>query len=85
MAKAMTKTERTVSGIVVGILGFFLEGFMFMLFLGGVHHEVLDAVRPIGYWTACVLSVPLDVLLCSYFAMSTNKLNEMHERIIDGR
>jgi hypothetical protein len=85
MAKAMTKTERSVSSIVVGIIGFFVEGWMLMLFLGGVHHEVLESVRPIGYWTACVLSIPLDVLFCSYFAMNTNRIQEMHERVIDGR
>ena len=85
MAKAMTKGERTVSALVVGIIGFFLEGWMLMLFLGGVHHEVLGAVHPVGYWTACVLSVPLDVLLMSYFALTVNKVDELHQTVIDGR
>ncbi|AVD99342.1 hypothetical protein SEA_BILLNYE_170 [Streptomyces phage BillNye] len=85
MAKAMSKGERAVSGLVVGVIGFFLEGWMLMLFLGGVHHEVLGSVRPIGYWTACMLSVPLDILFMSYFAMTANKVDELHQRVIDGR
>jgi hypothetical protein len=85
MAKAMSKGERAVAGLTVGVLGFFLEGWMLMLFLGGVHHEVLSSVNPIGYWTACVLSVPLDVLFASYFAVTRSKVDELHERVIDGR
>lgn len=85
MTKPMSKGERTVGNIVVGIIGFFLEGWMLMLFLGGVHHEVLGGVRPVGYWTACLLSVPLDVLFMSYFALTVNKVDELHQRVIDGR
>lgn len=83
--KAMSKGERSVSSLVVGIMGFFVEGWMLMLFLGGVHHEVLPSVHAIGYWKACVLSFPLDVLFASYFAMTSGRVQEMHERMIDGR
>lgn len=85
MAKAMSKGERGVSIMVVSVIGFFVEGWMLMLFLGGVHHEVLDAVRPIGYWTACVLSVPLDVMIGSYLATLSSDARELRERVIDGR
>jgi hypothetical protein len=85
MAKAMSKGERSAVNLILGVGGFFLEGFMLMLFLGGVHHEVLPSVHPIGYWTACVLSVPLDVLFASYFMVTRNQTQELHERVIDGR
>jgi hypothetical protein len=77
-----SKSEQAVAVLTVGVLGFFLEGWMLMLFLGGVHHEVLEAVRPIGYWTACLLSVPLDVLFTSYFAMTSNKVDEIHKSVV---
>ncbi len=85
MAKAMSKGERGVTTFILGVGGFFLEGWMLMLFLGGVHHEVLPAVQTIGYWKACVLSVPLDVLFASYFMVTRAKVDELHERVIDGR
>jgi len=85
MAQAMTKAQRNTTSLILGVGGFFLEGWMLMLFLGGVHHEVLSAVNPIGYWTACVLSVPLDILIGSYFMVTRSKIDELHERVIDGR
>jgi len=85
MAKAMSKRERFIASLTVGIIGFFLEGWMLMLFLGGIHHEVLSSVNPIGYWTACILSVPLDILIGSYLAMTSGRVSELHEHVIDGR
>ncbi len=85
MAKAMTKGERAFTNLILGVGGFFLEGFMLMLFFGGAHHEVLNSVHPIGYWTACVLSMPLDVLFASYFMVTRSQTQELHERVIDGR
>lgn len=74
--------ERFIQAFIVSIIGFFMEGWMLMLFLGGVHHGVLSSVNPIGYWTACVLSVPLDILFVSYFAMTSNRVDEMHKQIV---
>ncbi|QIN94142.1 hypothetical protein PP459_gp091 [Streptomyces phage Wakanda] len=77
-----SKAERYTATVFIGIIGFFLEGWMLMLFLGGVHHEVLSSVNPIGYWTACILSVPLDILFTSYFAMTSNRVDEIHKSVV---
>ncbi|QOI67621.1 hypothetical protein SEA_BEUFFERT_253 [Streptomyces phage Beuffert] len=74
--------ERFLQALITGIIGFFIEGWMLMLFLGGVHHEVLSSVNPIGYWTACLLSVPLDIMIVSYFSLTSNRVDEIHKAVV---
>ncbi|AXG66323.1 hypothetical protein SEA_ANNADREAMY_244 [Streptomyces phage Annadreamy] len=74
--------ERFLQALITGIIGFFIEGWMLMLFLGGVHHEVLSSVSPIGYWTACLLSVPLDIMIVSYFSLTSNRVDEIHKAVV---
>ncbi|AXH49363.1 hypothetical protein HWB76_gp037 [Streptomyces phage Blueeyedbeauty] len=74
--------ERFLQALFTGIIGFFIEGWMLMLFLGGVHHEVLSSVNPIGYWTACLLSVPLDIMIVSYFSLTSNRVDEIHKAVV---
>lgn len=74
--------ERFLQGLTAGIIGFFLEGWMLMLFLGGVHHEVFYHINPIGYWAACFLSVPLDIMIVSYFALTSNRIDEIHKAVV---
>jgi hypothetical protein len=74
--------ERFLQALFAGVIGFFVEGWMMMLFLGGVHHEVLSSVTPISYWTACLLSVPLDIMFVSYFALTANRVDEIHKVVV---
>lgn len=74
--------ERAIQSLLVGIMGFFLEGWMMMLFIGGLHHEVFDGINTVGYWKACLLAVPIDIMVVSFFAVTANRIDEMHKRIV---
>lgn len=71
-----------VKAFFIGLFMCFFEGWMLMLFLGGVHHEVLEAVRPIGYWTAFVLSLPLGSLLASYQIVQAMRVENIHKVVV---
>lgn len=73
---------RFLSAFITGLLSTFLEGWMLMLFLGGVHHEVLESVHPIGYWTAFVLSLPLGVLFASYQIVQSMNVQDIHKVVV---
>lgn len=73
---------RHVNNIVTNFIGCFVEGWMLMLFIGGLHHEISSAIPPIGYWTAFVLSLPLGALMASYQTVQNVQTDQIHQRIV---
>lgn len=74
--------QRALEIIFIGIIGSFVEGFAFMLFLGMLHSNVLPAVHPVGFWTSFVMAIPLDVMFTSFLALTINNVQDIHKRIV---
>lgn len=48
------------------------SGYVFMMFVGLVHHELIGAVKPIGYWPSVAIGFIISLFMASFSKAASN-------------
>ena len=65
---AKQKNEKGVAIVAISalVITTLWSGFVFMMFVGLIHHELISAVKPIGYWPSVALGFIVSLFIASF-------------------